>query len=111
MEARPADLVLVDESNLEPELGRPKGRRVTAGAGAEHDEIEVVGRADGHGISVPRGPRTGARATTGWAGGSCATMVRGPSPNPQPRRGRGPFIRRSFCASAGARLAAKSARL
>ncbi len=48
MEARAADLVLVDESDLEPKLGRPEGRRVTAGARAEHDEIEVIGRADGH---------------------------------------------------------------
>ena len=49
MEARAADLVLVDEGDLEAELGGAEGGRVAAGAGAEHDEIEVVGGADGHG--------------------------------------------------------------
>ena len=59
VEARPADLVLVDERDLEPQLGRPERGRVAAGAGAEDDEIERVGRADGH---VVRG--------LGLAGGS-----------------------------------------
>ena len=43
MQAGPADLVLVDEGDLEAELGRPERRRVAAGARAEDDEIEVVG--------------------------------------------------------------------
>ena len=60
VEARPADLVLVDEGDLQPELARPEGRRVAAGACAEHDEIEIIGRADGHGVSAPFVPRTGA---------------------------------------------------
>ena len=49
MEARPADLVLVDERDLQAELGGTEGRGVAAGAGAEDDEVEVIGRADGHG--------------------------------------------------------------
>jgi hypothetical protein len=51
-EARAADLVLVDEGDLEAQLGRPEGGRVAARAGAEDDEVEVVGRADGHGQAV-----------------------------------------------------------
>src|SRR6185369_16845437 len=50
MEARPADLVLVDEGDLEPQLGCPERGRVPAGARAEDDEIERVGGADGHGV-------------------------------------------------------------
>ena len=50
VEARPADLVLVDERDLEPQLGGPERGRVAAGARAEDDEIERVGRADGHGV-------------------------------------------------------------
>ena len=52
MEAGPADLVLVHERDLEAELGGPEGRRVAAGPRAEDDEIEIVGRADGHGQAV-----------------------------------------------------------
>ena len=48
MEARAADLVLVDERDLQAELGGPEGGGVAAGARTEHDEIEVIGRADGH---------------------------------------------------------------
>ena len=48
VEARAADLALVDEGDLEAQLGRAKCRGVAAGAGAEDDEVEVVGRADGH---------------------------------------------------------------
>ena len=49
MEARPADLVLVDERDLQAELGGTERRGVPARARAEHDEIEVIGGADGHG--------------------------------------------------------------
>ena len=59
MEARAADLVLVDEGDLEAQLGGPEGGRVAAGAGAEHDEIEVVGRADSHGSGSLGEPRSG----------------------------------------------------
>ena len=79
MKAGPADLVLVDERDLQAQLGRSERRRVAARPGAEHHEIEVIGRADGHGINAPRGPRTGALEAAGWAVGSCAAMVRGPS--------------------------------
>ena len=48
MEAGAADLVLVDESDLQTELRGPESGRVAAGSGAEDDEIEVVRRADGH---------------------------------------------------------------
>ena len=48
MKTGAADLVLVDERDFQAELGGPKGRRVTAGTRAEHDKIEVIGRADGH---------------------------------------------------------------
>ena len=60
MEARAAELVLVDERDLQAELGAAEGRGVAAGAGTEHDEIEVIGRADGHGsgcLGAPRGRR------------------------------------------------------
>jgi hypothetical protein len=46
VETRAADLVLVDERDPETELGRPERGRVAAGARAEYDEVEVVGRAD-----------------------------------------------------------------
>ena len=49
MEARPTDLVLVDERDLEAELGRTERGGIPAGARTEHDEIEIVGGADGHG--------------------------------------------------------------
>ena len=74
MEARAADLVLVDEGDLESQLGGPEGGRVAAGARAEHDEIEVVGRADSHGsgsLGEPaiRRPRAGgARRPDGRVG-------------------------------------------
>ena len=43
MEARPADLVLIDERHFEAELGGPEGGGVPARAGPEHHEVEVVG--------------------------------------------------------------------
>jgi hypothetical protein len=54
VQACAADLVLVDEGNLQPELGGAERRRVSAGARAEHDEIEVIGRADGHGSGASK---------------------------------------------------------
>src|SRR5215212_4255986 len=68
VEARSADLALVDEGDLEAELRGAESGGVAAGPGAEDDEIEVVGRADGHrrdGTAAPgaaqrfefRGPR------------------------------------------------------
>ena len=68
MEARAADLVLVDERDLESELGGPERRRVAAGARAEHDEIEVVGRADSHGSGCLGAPRGRAQASAGQVG-------------------------------------------
>ena len=68
MEARAADLVLVDEGDLQPELGGPEGRRVAAGARAEHDEIEIVGRADGHGSGCLEAPRSRRRGSAGQVG-------------------------------------------
>jgi hypothetical protein len=47
VEARAADLRLIDEGDLEPELGRAECRGIPACAGAEDDEVEVVGGADG----------------------------------------------------------------
>ena len=83
MEARPADLVLVDEGDLEAELGGPERRRVAAGARAEHDEIEVIGRADGHGSGCLGAPRGRRRDRLGrWVIGS---MVRAASRDAQPR--------------------------
>src|SRR4029079_14665482 len=69
MEARATDLVVVDEGDLEPELTGAEGRRVTAGPRAEHDEIEVVGGSDSHGIKVPRSA-TRPPGRVGWADGS-----------------------------------------
>ena len=46
-------------ATLQAELGGAERRRVAAGPGAEDDEIEVIGRADGHGSGcrgVPREP-------------------------------------------------------
>ena len=86
MEARAADLVVVDEGDLEPELAGAEGRRVAAGARAEHDEIEVVGGSDSHGIRVPRSA-TRPPLRVGWAGGSSRSMVRVLSGLPQPRAG------------------------
>ena len=66
MQAGAADLVLVDEGDLEAELGGAERRGIAAGARAEHDEIEVIGRADGHGsgcLEVPRDRSRWARAT------------------------------------------------
>src|SRR6188508_95370 len=57
VEAGAADLVLVDECHLQPELARPERRGIPARARTEHDEIEVIGRADGHGsgsLGMPR---------------------------------------------------------
>ena len=68
VEARAADLVLVDEGDLEAELGGTEGRRVPAGARAEHDEIEVVGRADGHGSGCLGAPRSRRQASAGQVG-------------------------------------------
>jgi len=48
VEAGTADLGVVDEGDLQPELGRPERGGVATGARAEDDEIEVVGGADGH---------------------------------------------------------------
>ena len=62
MEARAAQLVLVDERGLQAELSATERRGVAAGAGAEDDEVEVIGRADGHGsgcLGAPRGRRNG----------------------------------------------------
>ena len=82
MEARPADLVLVDERDLEAELRRAEGRGVPAGARAEHDEIEVVGGADGHGSGGPRyvpGRLLGHLAHAAWQAVSIAVDgTRGP---------------------------------
>ena len=49
MEARAADLVGVDEGDLEAKLAGPEGGGVAAGAGAQDDQVEAVRRADGHG--------------------------------------------------------------
>ncbi len=54
MEAGAADLVLVDEGDLEAQLGGAEGGRVATGARAEDDEVEVVGGADGHRSGVLR---------------------------------------------------------
>ena len=90
VEARAADLVLVDEGDLQAELGRAEGGGVAAGSGAEHDEIEVVGGADGHGSGslgslrvAGHGRRPVGRwiiASDGTRGvPSCATEPTGPS--------------------------------
>ncbi len=55
MEARPADLVLVDQSHAQAQLGGPERGRVAAGPGTEDDEVERVGGTDGHGVWVSRG--------------------------------------------------------
>ena len=85
VEARAADLVLVDEGDLEPELARAEGGRVAARARAEHDEIEVVGRADGHGSGCLGMPRRGChraiveglRGRVGHRGHRTAGVARG----------------------------------
>jgi hypothetical protein len=70
VEARPADLVLVDERHLEPELGRPERGGVAARAGAEDDEVEGVGRADGHAVRCLGWAAARARPAAGRASGS-----------------------------------------
>ena len=85
MEARAADLVLVDERDLEPELARAEGRGIPARARAEHDEIEVIGRADGHGSGSLGKPRRGChradveglRGRVGHRGHRTAGVARG----------------------------------
>src|SRR4029079_1262581 len=105
MEARPADLVLVDEGDLQAELGRPEGGRVAARARAEHDEIEVIGGADGHRVSTPREPRTGAARPPVGRGESTAAVVRGPFGTPQPNPGSGGIWAAPNRPNSGARLA------
>ena len=73
MQAGAADLVVVDEGDLQAELGGTEGRRVAAGPGAEHDQVEVIGRADSHGsgsLGEPRSgrPRDGAQRPDGRVG-------------------------------------------
>src|SRR6476659_9160078 len=62
MKARSADLVLVDEGDLQPELGSAEGSRIAACAGAEDHEVEVVGGADSHHRESTRGVVRGANA-------------------------------------------------
>ena len=90
VEARAADLVLVDEGDLQPELGGAEGGGIAACAGAEDDEIEVVGGADGQ-VSEPEGTRradrrdgTGTREAPAcaWA---IAASSRGSSRRRRPR--------------------------
>ena len=84
MQARAADLVLVDEGDLEPELGGAERRRVAAGARAEHDEIEVVGGADGHGsgcLGAPRGRRRTSAGQVGHRGRWYARRRADPQPS------------------------------
>jgi hypothetical protein len=60
MEARPADLVLVDEGDLQPELRRAECSCVAACAGTEDHQVEVVGGADSHHRESTRGVVRGA---------------------------------------------------
>ena len=62
VEAGAADLRLVDEGDLQPELGCAECGGVAASSGAEDDEIEVVGGADGHRV--------------GWYGGGLVAALR-----------------------------------
>ncbi len=64
VQAGAPDLVLVDECDLQAQLGGAERRGIATGAGAEHHQIEVIGRADGHGSGCLRGPygRMGHRA-------------------------------------------------
>ena len=98
MQARAADLVLVDEGDLQAELGGPEGGRIAAGPRPEHDEIEVIGRADSHGqgASGSLGARAVERASMGCAGGwvivvdGTRAVARGATDGPVARRrGRG----------------------
>ena len=59
MEAGPADLVLVDEGDPQPELGGPERGGVATGAGPKDDEVEVVTGADSHRVGQPREMRLG----------------------------------------------------
>ena len=88
VEAGAADLVLVDESHAETELRPAEGGRVAAGAGAEHDEVERVGRADGHGRCLRK---LGWRARTAQR---IRPMVPLPRRVPAPARKRPRLLRR-----------------
>ena len=90
VEARAADLVLVDQRDLEPQLAGPERGRVAARARAEHDEIEIVGGADGHGSGC-LGAAAKPAPSDGWAGGSSRSMVRAARRDAQPRR-RSPML-------------------
>ena len=62
---------LVDEGDLQAELRRSERGRVAAGTGAEHDQVEVVGGADGHrrdGTALPGGAHRSGTPTDGLAG-------------------------------------------
>ena len=80
MQARAADLVLVDEGDPKAELGGAEGGGIATGAGAEDDEIEVVGGSDGHGQRV-----SGVTSTGPARGRVIASMVRAASRAAQPR--------------------------
>src|SRR5215210_8094117 len=69
VEARPADLVLVDERDLQPQLRGAEGRRVAARPGTEHDDVEVVRGSDGHRSGRLRLPRRRSRRVRRAAGG------------------------------------------
>ena len=60
MQACAADLVLIDEGDLQPELGRTERGRIAACAGAEDHEVEVIGGADSHRPESTRGVVRGA---------------------------------------------------
>jgi hypothetical protein len=49
VQARPADLALIHESDAHTQLRGPECGAVAAGAGAQDDQVEVVGCACGHG--------------------------------------------------------------
>ena len=79
VEAGAADLVLVDEGDLESQLPSPERGRVAAGAGAQDDEVEAVRRSDGHG-SAGSVHGLGGAAAEGLVGAAGhPAMVRAPA--------------------------------
>src|SRR5438128_5895685 len=84
MEARAADLVLVDEGHAEAELSRPERRGVATGPRAEDDEVEVVRGTDGHSGGLWTVGVEGGRRSRPQVGLDHRSMVRASSRTPQP---------------------------
>ena len=77
MEARAANLVLVDQGDPQAQLGRAEGGAVTTGPRAENHEVEGVAGADGHRSgAVLAGARRRVAESGHWTDGTASVTAR-----------------------------------